>query len=155
MTHICISKQTIIGSDNGLSPGRRQDIIRTNAAVLLIWTVGTNFSEILSEIHIFSFKKMHLKMSSAKWWQFCLGLKVLMLNVWGRSCPVRLQIDQSHKSHNAMDTCTFLSQNGALWDVGLMHCGISTTGLLGYCNANYTLDIDVSTFRHYGVYKCI
>ena len=27
VTHICFSKLTIIGSDNGLSPGRVQDII--------------------------------------------------------------------------------------------------------------------------------
>ena len=45
--HICVSKQTIIGSDNGLSPGRRQAIIWTNAGILLIGTLGTNFSEIL------------------------------------------------------------------------------------------------------------
>ena len=55
-----------IGSDNGLSPGRRQAIIWTNAGILLIQTLRTNFSEILSEIHTFLFKKMHLKMSSAK-----------------------------------------------------------------------------------------
>ena len=65
--YICVSKLTIIGSDNGLSPDRRHAIIWTNAGILLIWTLGTNFSEILSEIHTFSFKKMHLKMSSAKW----------------------------------------------------------------------------------------
>ena len=74
MTHICVSKLTIIGSDNGLSPGRRQAIIWTNAGILSIGTLGKNFSEILSEIHAFSFKKMHLKMSSAKWRPFCLGL---------------------------------------------------------------------------------
>ena len=74
VTHICVGKLTIIGSDNGLSPGRRQAIIWTNARVLLIWTLGTNFSEILSETHIFSFKEMYLKMSSVKWRQFCLGL---------------------------------------------------------------------------------
>ena len=34
--HICVSKQTIIGSDNGLSPGWRQAIIWTNAGILLI-----------------------------------------------------------------------------------------------------------------------
>ena len=77
MTHICVSKLTIIGSDNGLSPGRPQAIIRTNAGILLIGTLGTNFSEILSEIHTFSFKKMHLKMSSGRWRPFCLGLNVL------------------------------------------------------------------------------
>ena len=67
VTHICIRKLNIIGSDNGLSPGRRQAIILINAALLLIWPLGTNFSEMLIEIHIFTFKKMHLKMSSAKW----------------------------------------------------------------------------------------
>ena len=61
MTHICVSKLAIIGSDNGLSPGRRQAIIWANAAILLIGSLGTNFSEILSEIHTYSFKKMHLK----------------------------------------------------------------------------------------------
>ena len=80
MTHICIGKLTIIGSDNGLWPGWRQAIIWTNAMILLIRTLGTNFSEILSEIYAFSFKKMHLKMSSVKWRPFCLGLIVLNVN---------------------------------------------------------------------------
>ena len=66
VTHICVSKLTIIGSDNGLSPGRRQAIIRTNAGILLIRPFGTNFSEILIEIIIFSFKKMRLKVSSGE-----------------------------------------------------------------------------------------
>ena len=77
VTHICINDLTSIGSDNGLSPDRRQAIIRTPAGILLIRTLGTNFSEILSEIHSFSFKKMHLKMSSAKWRLFRLGLNEL------------------------------------------------------------------------------
>ena len=57
MTHICVSKLTIIGSGNGLSPGRRQAIIWTNVGILLIQTLGTNFSEILGEIHSFSFRE--------------------------------------------------------------------------------------------------
>ena len=77
VTHICVSKLTIIGSDNGLSPGRRQAIIWTSARILLIGSLGTDFSEILIEIQIFSLKKMHLKMSSAKRWPYCLGLNVL------------------------------------------------------------------------------
>ena len=77
VTHICVGKPTTIGSDNGLSPGRRQDIIWTIAGILLIGPLGTNFSEILIKIQTFSFKKMHLKMSSAKWRPFCLGLNVL------------------------------------------------------------------------------
>ena len=46
-THICVAKLTIIGSENGLSPGRRQSIVWTNAGILLIRTLGTNLSEIL------------------------------------------------------------------------------------------------------------
>ena len=77
VTHICVSKLTIIGSDNGLSPDRRQAIIWTKAGILLIEHLGTKFSEISIGIQIFSFKKMRLKMSSAKWRPFCLGLNVL------------------------------------------------------------------------------
>ena len=66
MTHICVSKLTIIDSDNGLSPGRRQAIIWTNARILLIGALGTNVSEILIKICTFSLKKMLLKMSSGK-----------------------------------------------------------------------------------------
>ena len=45
MTHICVGKLAIIGSDNGLSPGRRQAIFWTNAEILSIGPLGTNFSE--------------------------------------------------------------------------------------------------------------
>ena len=40
MTHICVSDLNIIGSDNGLSPGRRQAIIWTNAGILKTWILG-------------------------------------------------------------------------------------------------------------------
>ena len=77
MAHVNVSKLTNIGSDNGLSPGRRQAIIQTNAGILLIEPLGTNFSEIVIEIHTISFKKMHLKMSSGRRWPYCFGLNVL------------------------------------------------------------------------------
>ena len=79
--HIWVCKLTIIGSDNGLLPGWRQAIIWTNAGILSIWPLGTNFSGILIEIYRFSFKKMHLKMPSGKWRPFCLGLNVLT-SIW-------------------------------------------------------------------------
>ena len=79
VTHICVSRLTITGSDNGLSPGRRQAIIWTNAGLLSIGPLGTNFSGNLIEILTFSFIKMRLKVSSSKWRPFCLGLNVLML----------------------------------------------------------------------------
>ena len=74
---ICVSKLNIIGSDNGLSPGRRQAIISTNAGILLIRPSGTNFSEILIAIHTFSFNKVPSKMSSGNWRPFCIGLNML------------------------------------------------------------------------------
>ena len=64
---MCACNLIIIGSDNGLSRGRRHAIIQTNSGILLIRIIGTNFSETLSEIYTFSSKSMHLKMSSAKW----------------------------------------------------------------------------------------
>ena len=78
MTHICVGKLTIIVSDNGLSPERHQAIIWTNDGIFLIRTLGKKLQWILSEMHSFSFKKMHLKMSSAKWRLFHLGLNELM-----------------------------------------------------------------------------
>ena len=70
--YICINKLTIISLDNGWSPGWHQTIIWTNAGP---W--GTNFSKISIGIYTFSFKKMHLKMSSGKWQPFCLSLNKL------------------------------------------------------------------------------
>ena len=63
----------MICSDNGLSPIRRQDIIWTNAGSLSIGPLGINFIEILTKIQNFSFKKMQMKISSAKWRPFCPG----------------------------------------------------------------------------------
>ena len=83
VTHICVSDLTIIGSDNGLSPGRRQAIIWTNAGLLSIEPLRTYFSENLIKIQPFSLKKMHVKMSSAKWRPFCLGLNVLITHFTG------------------------------------------------------------------------
>ena len=77
VTHICVSKLVIVGSDNGLSPGRRQAIIWTNGGIVLIWPLWTNFSEISIDIHTFTFRKIHFKISPGKWRPFCLGLNVL------------------------------------------------------------------------------
>ena len=50
-----------IGSDNGLSPILRQAIIWASTRLLLIESLGTNFSEIWVKIQNFSFKKMHFE----------------------------------------------------------------------------------------------
>ena len=78
VTHICVSELTIIGSDNGMSPGRRQAIIWNNPGLLLNEPLGTNFSEISIGIETFSFKNMHLNMSSAKW----IPASLLNLFLW-------------------------------------------------------------------------
>ena len=78
VTHICVGKLIIIGSDNGLSPDRRQAIIWTNAGLLLIGPLQTYFNENLIKMQQFSLKKMHVKMSSAKWRPSCLGLNVFI-----------------------------------------------------------------------------
>ena len=96
VTHICVSKLTIIGSDNGLSPDQRQAIIWTNDGIVLIGPLGTNFSEISIEILTFSFKKMCLKVSSAKRRPFCIGLnefKMQPTGFWWLLLKLRLVID--------------------------------------------------------------
>ena len=77
VTHICVGDLTIIGSDNGLSPARRQAFIWTNAALLSIRPQGKCYSEIVVRIQTSSVKEIHMKMSSGKRQPFCLGLNVL------------------------------------------------------------------------------
>ena len=57
-----------------MSLGQRQAIIWTSAGI-----IQQNVSEMLIEIQMFSFKKIHLKISFMKWRSFCPGLNVLNL----------------------------------------------------------------------------
>ena len=59
----------------------RLAIILTNVIISLIRTPETNLSEILSTIHTFSSKKMHLKMSSVKWLRVCISLNLLKMRL--------------------------------------------------------------------------
>ena len=83
---MCVKNLSNTGSDNGLSPVRRQAIIWTITGMLLIGPLRTNFNEILIEIHTFLFTKIHLKMTCGNWRQFCLGLNMLssmfLVTVW-------------------------------------------------------------------------
>ena len=103
VTHICVDNLTNIDSDNGLSPGRRQAIIWTNAGILLIWPLGTNFSEILSKIKKISFTKMHLKLSSAKRRPFCPGEDELMIETDSRVVIVQA----FHNNSQLVPECWF------------------------------------------------
>ena len=61
VTHTYVGNLPITGSDNGLSPGRHQANIWTNAGILLTGPSRKNASEIVIEILTFPFKKMRLK----------------------------------------------------------------------------------------------
>ena len=67
----------IFGSGSGLSPDRHQAIIWSKAELLLIGPLGTNFNEILIEIHILSLKKNPFENVFWKMAAICLGLNVL------------------------------------------------------------------------------
>ena len=100
MTHVSVGNLTIIGSDNGLSPGRRHTVIWTNAGILLIGPLGTNFNEISTEILTFSFKKMRLKVSSAKWQPFCVGLNVFTAHSVPDKCKMNAACSSTHSGPN-------------------------------------------------------
>ena len=66
VSHISSVNWIIIGSSNGWLPVRCQAITWTNAGFLSIGLLGRNFGEIWIRILSFLFKKIHLKMLSAK-----------------------------------------------------------------------------------------
>ena len=76
LTHICVGKLNIIGLDNGLSPGRCQGIIWTNAEIFLTGPLRTNFNEMLIKIQTFSLQNIRLKMLFSKFcpFGFCLNM---------------------------------------------------------------------------------
>ena len=126
VTHICVTKLTNI---------------LTNAGILLIWTSGTNFSQILIQIHKFSFKKMHLKMSSGKWRPFCLGLNVLTAvycsGSWG--APPPCQRSHTEIQHDMKAKVSFLYGDPALPSIQYgfhTKCKHQASSITGYINNN-------------------
>ena len=91
VTHICVSKLIIIGSDNGLSPDRRQAIVWTNAGILLKhWgrdemdaISQTTFSNAFSWMKIFEHRlEFHMKFVPKDPINNILALVQIM--AWGR-----------------------------------------------------------------------
>ena len=153
VTYIGVGKLTIIDSDNGLLPGWCQTIIWTSAAILLTGPLLTNFIEILIGIQTFSFKKMHLKMSSEKWRPFCLGLNVLKTS---KKHPIWSSADRVHNN---------IIQNGLIgWFLGFKFVSSPNNGkyhicvtpenlILIYCwkkstYFQFTISLENSTWRH-------
>ena len=146
-----------IGPDNGLSPIRRQATIWTNAGLLLIGTLGTNFSEILIVIHKFPCKKMQLKMSFGKWRPFCTGgdestviwhlpqNKMLHFKIflWFFVCLV------SSWNRNSMHNCAAGNQTGLALSAGpeLPHestCSLHTDGWPPYWMCHWVFDKNIN-----------
>ena len=67
-THICGSKLTVIGSDNGLSHGRRKAIIWTNAGILLIGALWTHFRRALRQRNFFLSFFLHVLRYEIETW---------------------------------------------------------------------------------------
>ena len=76
MTHICVGNLTIIVSDNGLSPYRRQAIIWTIAEILLIGPLGTNLSEFFYQNSNICIQENAFENVVCKLTSICLGLNV-------------------------------------------------------------------------------
>ena len=81
VTQICVGKLTSIGSDNGLSPGRCQTIIWTNAGIVN-WTLRSKLQLDCDEIQTFSLTRIRLRMSSAKWRPIGLSRNVVILTAF-------------------------------------------------------------------------
>ena len=124
VTHIC-----------GLVPTRRHAIIWTNSGILLIVPLGTNVNEILSEILIFSFKKIRLNVSSAKSRPFCLGLNVL-----------------SHFAHASSSHCTAWTYSDDKTDAGAMkrlHRSFLSTWMLSTCWGHFITEKQWQDWRRF------
>ena len=121
VTHICVSKLTIIGSDNEVLPDWRQAIIWTNAGISLITTRTNKLQWFFFKINSFSFKKIRLN-SSGKWRPFCLGLNVLISFTGNISCD-SLDLEEliSTKSLRPVLGFGYLSwKSEALSDLGVI-----------------------------------
>ena len=76
VTHICVGKLTIIGSDNGLSPGRYSHYLN-QCWNIVNWTLRNKFQwNFNRNSNIFIYEN-RMKISSAKWRSFCPCLNVL------------------------------------------------------------------------------
>ena len=125
--------------------------------MLLIEPLGS-FSGVLSEIHTFSFKKMHLKTSSAKWRPSCLGLNVL------KTKASQGNISESRTSSNAflcffpyMQSMCTRSWNARLIKINqILHLKLQYNLNKIICKNNYSSLISLSDicWGFLGIFTC-
>ena len=87
-----------MGSVNGLSSGRRQAIVCTNAAILLILPLATNFTKLFSNFKYFYQRKCIWKCRPEKCRPFCRGPNVLRMQTYV-SCVAVVP------TQNVLDSC--------------------------------------------------
>ena len=121
LPHICVSELGHHYSGNGLLSIQRQAITWSDAGLLSIELLGTNFSEIWIGILSFSFKKMHLKMLSAKmaaslsrerWAKFVWNVVLVSACSWWYDQAV-FQIKFPHQS------CLSTNVHPEMWNIYL------------------------------------
>ena len=78
---MCVGNLTIIGSDNGLSPGQRQVIVWTNAGIFLIGPLLTNFNENFYRNSYIFIQENVFESVVCKITAICLGLNVLTVGL--------------------------------------------------------------------------
>ena len=105
--------ETIIGSDKGLSPGRHQAIIWTNAGIFLIWTLRTNFSQ----IRYFHYRKCI--------WKSCWKMAAILSQPQCVNKNSRLQVHMPNTATTV--TCPLISwglwfvASDTIWDTFYWH----------------------------------
>ena len=93
MWHLCVNKLGPNLLVNDRSRNRCQAIIWSNPIIVLIGSLGTNFSETWTETHRFSFTEINLKVSSARYRPSCVRFNVVIhpfadLGVTSSICPI-------------------------------------------------------------------
>ena len=109
--HIYVGKLIISGSGNGMSSGQCEAIIWTNAGILLIAPLGTNFNETLIKIHIFPSSASPVY---SQWGAITLPSSILFYDILYSTSVT----ERGHKSEfKFIKDAPYLAIMGALWDV--------------------------------------
>ena len=111
-----------IGWKNGLSPGRYQAIIKTNAGLLLIGTLGTNFSEIIIKIQPHSYIKMSFETLAILSRPQCVkNIQGKINNIPGNQIAMRLLVNVKKIKKCLMQNAFILWAPSAMFATMLKH----------------------------------
>ena len=131
-----------IGSGNGLSPVQHQAITWTNADLLSVGLLGTNFSEIWIVILSFSVQKIHLKMLPGSQ-PSCLSLNVLIKipESWIHDIALNKRMNNTDCIWTHEGQVLYPSLADWLWGAYILvaqipQCTSTTSHNVQFCNTN-------------------